>query len=321
MRNLSDKSKVDSLLSQLKNHKALSFLVVLGVVVIALANVTQAIEKLTQFGKSVYSFAKPALGESDLATVVQVISKQKTGGSKAAYEALREYLRNRDEDFHFILRPMDFDDNLLANTVGGITVVSTVGQYKIEGFVIFIDSASGRVVLVDSEYPLGVRNIKVIEDTGGSPRSLIMVRYISITGAGTFGESVKVYALDKGGVHLALDKPYSEVNSGWNAFESETVEFRTRNDLRLRNGVVEIQSSGVVLFGNDGDQFRELPGELYLWDPRSREFEQILGRKTSPDALMTTIYSDFANPKGEWFEKPQSVDRTLLRQVFIEEDW
>lgn len=321
MRSLSDKSKVDFILSQLKNHKALSFVVVVGVVIIALANVTQAIEKLTLFGKSVYSFAKPVFGGSDLATVVQVISKQKTGESKAAYEALREYLRNKSEDFQYILRPMDFDANLLAKTVGGITVISTVDQYNIEGFVIFIDSASGGVVLADSEYPLGVRDIKFIEDTGGSPHSLVMVRYISITGTGTLGESVKVYALDNGGVHLALDKPYSEVNSGWGAFESETVEFRTRNDLRLRNGVVEMQTSGVVMFGNDGDQFRELPGELYLWEPRSRSLEQIHGRKTSPDALMTTIYSDFANPKGEWFEKPQSVDRTLLRQVFIEEEW
>ncbi len=113
--------------------------------------------------------------------------------------------------------------------------------------------------------------------------------------------------------------------AGWGAFKSNLVVFQLCNDYVIRNGLYEIHTSGVVQLvpsGEDEDDIsRFLPREVYVWDRRSRRFDHIEGRLTYKQGLLTSIYSDLADPEGDWFTKPRVIDREERSEGFQEEQW
>lgn len=314
-------NKIEELFEKFKNHNAVAFCIVFGTTIIGLAAFTEAFDKLASKGHSVLVTLTAPFKQADLSSVLGKISASRDSEFQDAYKELREYLiLNQVQEKQF-KQPMHFDQPLLVRESNGTTVISTVNQYKISGFAIFIDTQSGKVVLSDSNFPLGIKSIKLLDNTEGYPKSMVLIKYITATGTGMYGESIRFYVLDAGKAHLALDKPYSEVSSGWGAFKNDSVEFRTRNDIKLNKKMVEIHSTGIVTIGEDAKQFKKLPEEIYLWEPRSQEFELIKGRNSATQSLMSSVYSDLANPNGNWFKKPPSIDKTSLRKIFIEEDW
>ncbi|MBE4467445.1 hypothetical protein HJ014_22755 [Vibrio parahaemolyticus] len=315
-------------------------IVVLGVLTIGLSNFAESIDKLSTYVKKGYSIVKSSdklptypskvhstvkpnelSVQSDLNEISLLINNSQGGDIQNAYKKLMSYLNDREKNSQLIVDAMKWGEELYAKTTEDVVVISTNNQYKMPAFVLIFDAQTGELLLADDELGLGVTGVKVIEETGASPSALVILKYISITGTGTFGNSVKFYAIDKGQALLSLDKPYSEVNSGWSAFEKDTVEFKTRNDVVVKNGMLEIHTTGIAIVEGDNSLNRKLPEEIYIWDPKSRQFDQVKGRITYKQGLMTHIYSDIADPAGDWFTMPRRVDGNDLDDVFTEEDW
>lgn len=207
-----------------------------------------------------------------------------------------------------------------AEMVGKHALIYATGS---DGYVAFVDADANAVALEDTAYEgraaWGLQALKVVRNPHASPPYLVFVRRTTITGTGTYGESINIYTIDDGVPLLSLTKPYSEVNSGWGAFAHATVEFVTRNDVVVRNGISHIQTTGVVRVENDRSIERPLPREVYVWNDVSRQFVQVEGRFASQYALMTSIYSDFADTTGDWFTAPPSFENRATE--FSEEEW
>ena len=302
--------------------KIVSFIFLLGASIIWVSDITESISKVSTYCQEIYRRVindKPEL----LADLVAEIQNQKgkTKNFSDAYRKLRNLILLNGEDDDFINKISRFTEPLYAKSIGQISFISTTNQYNMDGLVLFFNTKTGEILLKDNELSLGISGVKVITRPNVSPSKLIVVKYITITGTGTFGHSVKFYTFDDGLVLTSLDKPYSEVNSGWDAFETDTVEFKTRNDVVVKNGVMEIHTVGVALVYGEKLEYRDLPEEIYIWKTNSRSFEQIKGRLTHKQGLMTNIYSDIADAKGNWFQKPMVLESGSVNDVFEEEQW
>jgi hypothetical protein len=213
--------------------------------------------------------------------------------------------------------------SIVAQCFGDIGIIATNKQYKEAGLVLFLNLLNNEVILLDEVFPQGISGIKVIENVGVSPHKLFNVKYITITGTGTFGESVRIYALcpvEGHQVAIALDKPYREVNSGWRAFESDFVEFTQRHDFITRNGNLELHATGIVYTNATRTQFRKLPEEIFVWNQEELRFSQTSGRIVKDKKMMTSIYSDLANSIGNWFDKA-SIEEINQDVEYTSEEW
>lgn len=237
-----------------------------------------------------------------------------TGDKKKTYKALRKYLKKHQLPTKFLEGETEWTGRpLQMKILGDFAVISTQGQYNREGFVLIIDSHNKLVLKDDAPYYKGIVAVKSVHNPKATPQSLFIAKYITITGTGTFGNSLRIYAFDKGRVYVALDKPQYEHNSGWGAFEADTVIFTQRNDYVVRKGIYGIQTSGVVSmeYGKKTiDRF--LPNERYVWNPSRKKFFQTEGRITRNDYLLTSIYGDFGKPTGGWFKKPKAIKNKIV---------
>lgn len=317
-----NESRGDSFLSKIKSNIYTNSILSFVALVVLLATFTDSIDKLSAFTeKHFLETVDDKLMINDLNEIRFLINETQDGSFEKVYKKLSNYLTAREESVQVVVGAMEQGEKLYIKKIDGVVVISTNNQYKREAFVLFFNAKTGDVLLADDELGLGITGVKVIEKTGASPSSLLIVKYITITGTGTFGNSVKFYAIDGDLVLLSLDKPYSEVNSGWGAFEADTVEFKTKNDVLVKNGVMEIHTTGVAIIGDDSFQYQKLPEEVYVWNPLSHQFDQVKGRITDKESLMTHIYSDIAGARGDWFIKPRRIDRNELDEVFSEEGW
>jgi hypothetical protein len=213
-----------------------------------------------------------------------------------------------------------------AEAVSGFGVI-VFKQHVDRGRVIFIDPRTNQIALVD-KIDRRIVDHKTLADSPARPHGVLVVRYRSMHGSGTYGETMRVYTVDAGVATLSLEKPYFEYNSGWGAFVDAFAEFKLKQDYVIAEGIREIHTTGVAvmkvqeetvcvngLLWPDGGWFirnvRNIPEERYVWDIRSRQFVQMSGRQTHRRALPTSIYSDLADAKGEWFECPPLIKEFL----------
>jgi len=289
--------------------------------------------------------AEPDPAKTEVAALVQYMTTHPRGdridGDYVNFprDALREYLNKHGIDDSFLdsILPRTF----YAEMLGRYAVICTCGQYKMNGFVIFIDSLTNAVALLDTRFPLGVVKVKSIHDKNASPQSLFIVTGLSSSGTGLYGERLRVYTIDNGGPILSLEKPYYDVISGWGAFKAHAVEFKQRNDYVVRNGAFEIRTTGIAVTegvqddeGNDieegtTDICRQLPDEVYIYSRISKQFEQVRGRITNGEYYQMAVYGDYSIPKGDWFKVPHSVgdaeepptDNIYDASKFVHEEW
>lgn len=260
--------------------------------------------------------------KTEVAQLVQRIKSIDSLEISKAFDSIRRYLERHGLSSAFLDDASRWSSlSIYADMFNRYAIISTMEQYNRPGFIVFLDSLNDKIVLLDKDFRKGISKVKSVHNYSSSPQVIIAVMYITITGTGTYGKSVRFYTIDNDHVLLSLDKPYFQMNSGWNAFENDPVVFKLRNDFIIRNGVYEIHTSGIVTVGEEGkENIRILPKEIYVWDQRSKQFEQTEGRLTHKAGLLTSIYSDFADPKGDWFTKPRSLG-SEENFDFVDEAW
>lgn len=306
-------------MDRIKNNKIFSVIVLIAGITIWISDIAESINNISSYAKDLYTNIYNESSHLLEEIVNDVNSKnEEYNDFSESYSNLLSIIGENDP---IIVKASKWNEQLYASNLGKVTFISTTDQYKMDGFAVFLDSRTGKVLLKDTEFPLGINGIKIFGKANVSPNQLVIVKYITITGTGTFGESVRFYTIDDGLVLTSLDKPFSEVNSGWHAFETDTVEFKTKNDIILKNNVMEIHTIGIAVVHGEQLEYRELPQEIYVWKPNSRSFEQTEGRLTHKQGLMTSIYSDIAGAAGDWFKKPTVLQSGSLKDVFQEEQW
>ncbi len=204
---------------------------------------------------------------------------------------------------------------LVAKIVGDKVLISTIKQYKVDGFILFFELETESLLSASYDFGLGVQAVKVFDTKGISPEYLISVKYMTRSGTGIYGESVRVYALEKNMVSIALDKPYTEyIDGSWGAYKSN-VRFEQNNKLIMSSSSPKIITAGQVTYTNlKGKEVQvTLPNEEYIWDKHHSIFEQINGRETKGIKTMSALYADYAEPNGDWFESPRDSSDTAFK--------
>ncbi len=255
---------------------------------------------------------------------------------KRQWDVLRRYLA--EHGIASAVQEMTDDCDRFAVACPLACVIITYSRWRDHGGILMFDAASGALVLEDS-LGFGIVGSKYYENRDARPQVVFVARWLSLVGTGTYAESVSVYAIDGGHVVRALVKPYYEHNSGWGAFDANLVEFRTRNEFAIIDNVFRIRTTGAVIVVNDVEDERgagattqaerevvinavaELPQEQYVWDPVSMSFNQIEGRMTHGQLLMTHVYSDYAGARGDWFVAPPKIEESRDLLETLAEEW
>ena len=246
---------------------------------------------------------KPITTESDF---VQFAKAYADAPPKEQYAGLRNYLKK-----HAL--PDDFIDKSLHGSTGSLHieilgdfgVVCELGGYKIpSGFVAFIDISKNTIALLDPYYPFGDLSVETITNPDATPQILFSVKYRSGTGSGYSSFRLKIYAIDGEHLQLSLEKPCYELLSIWDPVEDpETYRLQQTNDFIVCDGFYLIQTSGTAEIGYTDPVVLPLPDEWYVWDPRTRQFDQVAGRLTHKKTKLSKVYADFVgNPNDDWLK-------------------
>lgn len=281
----------------------------------------------------------PPLETTAAYQLVDALQKSEPGEEQVS--RLQQYAANHTYGLSALgLNATDYwSGELGARMLGRFAVIYSSKSPRWQGdFITFIHADNNRVYLKDDEFGGGVVAVRFIE--GGAavyPNALVEVTYVTITGTGTYGESTKIYTITDNMVVLSLDKPSFEYNSGWGAFEGELVEFKTKNVFQVdpSTATYEIRTIGAAsVMSYDPDApcvnqlhdrgcivaWQALPDELYVWNRLSRQFHQTEGRVVAGQELMTSIYSDYASPVGDWFQKPAELQGSSVLDLLYAEE-
>lgn len=222
--------------------------------------------------------------------------------------------------------------------VGGNVLLTVSDSYHKEGHIFFIDIKKNKLVREDNDMGLGIVGSNTIEfNSKTRPNAIVEVEYQTMSGTGTYATSIKIYTITKDMILQSLVKPKTEYNSGWGVFKHHYIELRSKNFYQIDPDTLNYQIrtkgfAGVVNSASDFDtdtdtdtdtgrnippfsSVRSLPDEFYIWDEQSQQFVQKEGRIVSGQDLMTSVYSDFADPKGEWFIKPGELPEKDLKET------
>ncbi len=235
------------------------------------------------------------------------------------YEDLLFLVKSNNASNRLISIVEKWKDPLSAVRVDETVIISTAGQYKIDGFILFFDTVEGKLLSADYDFPLGIKAINFFNTRLSAPQYLLSVKYMTQSGTGLYGESVRVYAIENGNIALALDKPYMEyVDGSWGAYSSN-VTFEQNMRLEVDEELLKVVATGRVTYKNKDDQPMEsqLPKEVYIWDKHYNHFRQTEGVKTSGHRTMSGVYANFAEPIGNWFESPGNISD----KSFKPDDW
>lgn len=260
-------------------------------------------EKVTQEINVIKSKAK-ILG---LASIVRAINASNQDNLGYIYEGLLSVLDKSNSSDNLKNIVSRWKESLVAQIIGDEVVISTVDQYKIDGFVLFFDYETETLLFSSYDFGLGIKAIKVFHTKEKSPEYLVSVKYMTQSGTGMYGESVRIYAIENNTISTALDKPYMEYLGGsWGAYKSD-VSFEQNNKLVMDKSYPKITTIGLVSYTNSkgGEVQVELPNEEYIWDKNSLVFMQVAGRQTNNIKTMSGMYADYAEPNGDWFEAPR----------------
>lgn len=256
---------------------------------------------------------------SSLKSIVNAINASKQDNLGKVYEGLIALLSRSNASDNLMAIAQRRKEPLAAKTLGNMIVISTIDQYKTDGFILFFDSDKESLIYASYDFGLGIKAIKTFETKQPSPEYLVSLKYMTQSGTGLYGESVRIYAVDNKTVTEALDKPYSEYLDGsWGAYKSD-VNFEQNNRLAMDKGLPKLTAIGRVTYTKTDNQEVqvELPIEEYTWDINRSIFKQVSGRQTKSRKTMSEIYADYADPNGDWFEIPRDSNDTS----FSAEQW
>lgn len=262
---------------------------------------------------------KPKTSLSNLLSIVHAINSSNQDNLGEIYEGLLFVLGkyNASDNLKNIVRR--WRDPLAAQVLGDKVVISTIDQYKMDGFILFFESKTEAIISASYDFGLGIKAIKHFETKQKSPEYLVSVKYMTQSGTGLYGESVRIYAVGKHTITTALDKPYMEyIDGSWGAYKSDVI-FEQSNKLVMDKGFPKLTTIGRVTYTNANDQKVqvELPNEEYIWDLNRSTFKQVSGRQAKTQKTMSGIYADYAEPNGDWFEMPRDSSDTS----FTPEQW
>jgi hypothetical protein len=329
----SKETRVEHLIRGIKNHKLLSIIMVLGISIIAISQVFESLEKLTGTFRRSLDLAEPVKIRRSTATFnakienfLKELRVHRDGNVRSVVEKNKELLglelkvfeKNYDSTWCFqLMEPF-------------LLVWSRDEGLRLGSHLVAIDVRSGRVVLRDDKFGCGILSVSFYSNAAASPQHVICCEYLAIVGTGTYGTADKIFAIDGDLIILCLEKPHTEYNSGWGAFVEDLVDFRLTNEVFVKDGIYEIRTIGAVALTKDLEsdaitnavKYHMLPEEHYRWDNVSRQFVQSAGRITHGENLLTSVYSDFATIKGDWFRKPRDIEpnHEVIGELFPEKD-
>lgn len=256
---------------------------------------------------------------SSLKSITNAINSSNQDNLGKVYEGLVALLDRSNASDNLMTIVQRWEEPLAAKTLGNTIVISTIDQYKIDGFILFFDSETESLIYASYDFGLGIKAIKTFESKQSSPEFLVSIKYMTQSGTGLYGESVRIYAVGKKLVTEALDKPYSEYLDGsWGAYKSDVV-FEQNNKIVMDEGLPKLTAIGRVTYTktNNKEVQIELPIEEYTWDINRSIFKQVSGRQTKSRKTMSEMYADYAEPNGDWFEMPRDSNDTS----FSAEQW
>lgn len=254
-----------------------------------------------------------------LKSIVNAINASNQDNLDKVYEGLVVLLGRSNASDNLMTIAQRWKEPLAAKTLGNTIVISTIDQYKIDGFILFFDLDTESLIYASYNFGLGIKAIKTFETKQSSPEYLVSVKYMTQSGTGLYNESVRIYAVGKKFVTEALDKPYNEYLDGsWGAYKSD-VNFEQNNKLVMSEGLPKLTTIGRVTYTKiDNQEVQiELPIEEYTWDINRSIFKQVSGRQTKNRKTMSEMYADYAEPNGDWFEIPRDSNDTS----FSTEQW
>ncbi|MEZ8021413.1 hypothetical protein ACED63_23685 [Vibrio splendidus] len=254
-----------------------------------------------------------------LNSLVRAINSSEQDNLDKIYNSLVQLLENSSSSQSLIDIVSRWKEPLTAKDVGNGYIISTIEQYKIDGFILYFDKDTQELLSAYYDFGLGIKAIKVYTTHIGSPQYIVAVKYMTQSGTGLYGESVKYYAIQDGNMRLALEKPYYEYLDGsWGAYKSDVL-FEQSNRLEIEKSNITLVSKGRLFYTKQtGEEVQvELPDEEYAWDRYLFKFTQTAGRATSEKTSMSEMYADYAEPNGDWFEAPKGTEDS----GFKKEQW
>ncbi|MEZ8849287.1 hypothetical protein AB6E24_22145, partial [Vibrio cyclitrophicus] len=254
-----------------------------------------------------------------LSSLVRAINSSEQDNLDKIYNSLVQLLENSSSSQSLIDIVSRWKEPLTAKDVGNGYIISTIEQYKIDGFILYFDKDTQELLSAYYDFGLGIKAIKVYTTHIGSPQYIVAVKYMTQSGTGLYGESVKYYAIQDGNMGLALEKPYYEYLDGsWGAYKSDVL-FEQSNRLEIEKSDITLVSKGRLFYTKQtGEEVQvELPDEEYAWDRYLFKFTQTAGRATSEKNSMSEMYADYAEPNGDWFEAPKGTEDS----GFKKEQW
>ncbi|WP_198597157.1 hypothetical protein, partial [Vibrio splendidus] len=155
-----------------------------------------------------------------LSSLVRAINSSEQDNLDKIYNSLVQLLENSSSSQSLIDIVSRWKEPLTAKDVGNGYIISTIEQYKIDGFILYFDKDTQELLSAYYDFGLGIKAIKVYTTHIGSPQYIVAVKYMTQSGTGLYGESVKYYAIQDRNMGLALEKPYYEYLDGsWGAYK------------------------------------------------------------------------------------------------------
>ncbi|MGO3699459.1 MULTISPECIES: hypothetical protein [Halomonas] len=256
---------------------------------------------------------------SSLNSIVNAINASSQDNLDKIYEGLIALLAESNASNNLMSIVERWKEPLAAKILGDMVVISTIDQYKIDGFILFFGLDTESLISASYDFGVGIQAIKVFETKQSSPEYLVSVKYMTQSGTGLYGESVRIYALGNQIVTEALDKPYYEyIDGSWGAYKSD-VKFEQNNKIIMDGVFPKLTTIGRVTYTKTDNQEMqvELPKEEYTWDSNRSIFKQVSGRQAANRKTMSGMYADYAEPNGDWYEVPRDSNET----DFSPEQW
>lgn len=222
------------------------------------------------------------------------------------YRLLRLYLLKYGNDYDFIKKAEKFNEIIKAKFLGNILIISTSDQSKMDSFILFIDSKENKIIHKDCNLGCGIISLHLLKTPTQFREKLLEIKYLRGYGTGFIAQNIKIFFVSENAVFPIFDKTVFEVVSGWKAFKNDdTAEFKMEYKLSWNKGLLHLITEGFI---NVGNEEKQLPEEIYVYDEQTRRFKQLEGREAL-NLLLSEIYGDLANPNGDWFAKPKEIKK------------
>lgn len=224
---------------------------------------------------------------------------------------LKQYHPAMATDNGYLALFRDKNTPIQVQRAGPYLLIHPTAQIMVPGFVIFIDSASGEVAYEDWGY--SVDGAQVLTQTEAATGPIVVrVNRVTLHGTGCNALGAKYFAIEGKDIHLALEIPWQESNSGWNAFDHDGVEATQQDQLVHKDVKVQLIATAQITLNtnlpHERQTTRSIPPVTFTWNPSRHQFDQINGRAMSQKSLLLTeIYGDMADPEWDWFSKPGSL--------------